>query len=67
MRRDVGKEVEFITVMTFDSLRNVIAFQGGDYQRAYVPDAARKILARWDEMAVHFQLREWRTYAAKNE
>ena len=28
MRRDVSSEVEFVTIMTFDSLQNVIDFQG---------------------------------------
>src|SRR5262245_8627918 len=39
-RRTVGDEVEFTTVMTFDSIENVIAFQGQDYETAYVPPAA---------------------------
>ncbi len=48
LRRDQGDEVEFITIMTFDSIQNVIDFQGEDYQRCYVPDAAKKVLKRWD-------------------
>jgi antibiotic biosynthesis monooxygenase (ABM) superfamily enzyme len=28
-RRDKGDEVEFVTIMTFESLQNVIDFQGG--------------------------------------
>jgi heme-degrading monooxygenase HmoA len=31
-RRDFDDEVEFSTVMTFDSLQNVIDFQGEDYK-----------------------------------
>ena len=42
-RRTVGDEVEFTTVMSFDSIDNVIAFQGQDYEAAYVPSAARKV------------------------
>ena len=30
--------------MSFDSLDNVIAFQGEDYEAAYVPEEARKLL-----------------------
>ena len=29
-RYDLGNEVEFVTIMTFDSLQNVIDFQGED-------------------------------------
>ncbi|MBL4907779.1 MAG: hypothetical protein JKX94_10040 [Sneathiella sp.] len=57
------EEVEFITVMTFDSLQNVISFQGDDYQRCYVPDAAKKVLKRWDETSDHFDVEEYRQYS----
>ncbi|MDZ7773202.1 MAG: hypothetical protein U5K31_10770 [Balneolaceae bacterium] len=49
-------EVEFITIMAFDSLENVIAFQGEDYRRAYVPEKARKVLKRWDSHASHYEV-----------
>jgi antibiotic biosynthesis monooxygenase (ABM) superfamily enzyme len=62
LRRDRGAEVEFITIMTFDSLQNVIDFQGEDYQRCYVPDAAQKVLKRWDQTSAHFEAREVRSY-----
>ena len=61
-RREHDDEVEFITVMTFDSIQNVIDFQGEDYERAYVPDAAQKILKRWDERSSHYETRESRAY-----
>ena len=62
LRRTVGDEVEFTTVMSFDSLDNVVAFQGKDYETAYVPDAARKILKRWDERSTHHEQRQVRQY-----
>jgi antibiotic biosynthesis monooxygenase (ABM) superfamily enzyme len=62
LRRNVGDEVEFTTVMTFDSLDNVIAFQGEDYEAAYVPEAARKILKRWDERSTHHEQVQARQY-----
>lgn len=62
LRRTAGDEVEFTTIMTFDSLNNVIAFQGEDYETAYVPDAARKILKRWDERSTHHEQRQIRSY-----
>jgi heme-degrading monooxygenase HmoA len=61
-RHELADEVEFCTVMTFDSLQNVIDFQGEDYERSYVPDAARKVLKRWDELSSHYETREMRNY-----
>jgi len=61
-RRDLDDEVEFITIMTFDSLQNVIDFQGKNYERCYVPDAARLVLKRWDQVSAHYELIECRKY-----
>ena len=61
-RRDLADEVEFSTIMTFDALQNVIDFQGDDYERSYVPDAAQKILKRWDDASSHYETRESRIY-----
>jgi len=55
-------EVEFITLMTFDSLQNVIDFQGPDYEASYVPDAAQAVLKRWDQTAAHYEVVETREY-----
>jgi antibiotic biosynthesis monooxygenase (ABM) superfamily enzyme len=54
LRRDLDQEVEFATVMIFDSLDNVRAFAGDDYETAYVPPAARTVLARFDEKSAHY-------------
>jgi len=62
LRRDLDDEVEFITIMTFDSIQNVIDFQGEDYQRCYVPDAAQKVLKRWNQVSDHFDVKEVRAY-----
>lgn len=64
LRLDHEGEVEFITMMTFDSLQNVIDFQGEEYAQAYVPDAAQKVLKRWDKLSAHYETRETRDYEA---
>ncbi len=51
-------EVEFITIMWFDSFYAVKQFAGEDYERAYVPPAAREVLARFDERSQHYEIRE---------
>lgn len=56
MRRDLDTEVEFATIMWFDSLEAVAGFVGNDVEVAHVPSAAREILTRWDEQVVHYQV-----------
>lgn len=56
MRRTLGEEVEFATIMWFDDLDSIRGFVGEDIEAAHVPAAARAVLARFDERAVHYQL-----------
>jgi hypothetical protein len=55
LRRELGDEVEFATVMLFDSLDHVRAFAGDDYDTAYVPPPARAVLSRFDERSAHYE------------
>jgi antibiotic biosynthesis monooxygenase (ABM) superfamily enzyme len=56
MRRDLGGEVEFQTLMWFDSLDSIKAFMGEDYAISHVPPQARAVLQRFDERAAHFEV-----------
>ena len=56
-RRTRASDVEFITVMWFDSLDSVRAFAGEDYEAAVVPPKARALLARFDERSQHYEVR----------
>ncbi len=56
MKRDVGEEIEFQTLMWFDDLEAVIAFVGEDYTQSHVPPPARAVLERFDERAAHFEV-----------
>lgn len=56
MRRDVGDEVEFQTLMWFERLDAIKAFMGDDYSVSYVPAAAQSVLKRFDERAAHFEV-----------
>ncbi len=49
-------EVEFVTLMRFDSWDAVKAFGGEDYAAAHVPAAAREVLARFDQRSQHYEL-----------
>lgn len=54
MRRDLGDEVEFLTVMWFEDIDSVKAFVGEDYEASHVPAEARAVLARFDERSAHY-------------
>ena len=55
MRRP-GAEVEFVTIMWFDSLDDVKRFVGEDYEVSHVSAEARAVLARFDERAAHYEV-----------
>jgi heme-degrading monooxygenase HmoA len=54
LRRQLATETEFITIMWFDSYDSVKRFAGEDYEKAVVPDKARKILSRYDSESQHY-------------
>ena len=56
LRRDAGAEVEFVTMTLFDSLDAVREFAGDDYEVAVVPPEGRRLLARFDERSVHYDI-----------
>jgi heme-degrading monooxygenase HmoA len=56
LRRQVGDEVEFITIMQFDSLDAVREFAGTDYEAAVVPPKARAVLSRFDARSQHYEI-----------
>lgn len=62
LRREHADEVEFITLMEFDSLDAIKAFVGEDVTASYVPDKAREVLAHWDSHSQHYEVREQRRY-----
>ncbi len=62
LRIELENEVEFATIMTFDSIQNVIDFQGENYKRSHVPDVAQAVLKRWDKESTHYELIEAREY-----
>jgi heme-degrading monooxygenase HmoA len=57
LRRKAGDEVEFVTIMEFESLDAVRAFAGEDYEVAVVPPQARVLLSRFDARSQHYEVR----------
>ena len=54
LRRATDEEVEFVTILWFDSLDGVRALAGPEYDVAYVPPKARAVLARFDTRSQHY-------------
>jgi antibiotic biosynthesis monooxygenase (ABM) superfamily enzyme len=61
MRRDLGDEIEFQTLMWFDDLDAIKAFMGEDYSLSHVPTEARAVLNSFDDRAAHYEVIERRT------
>jgi heme-degrading monooxygenase HmoA len=66
LRREAGEEVEFVTIMLFDSLDAVREFAGQDYEAAVVPEEARAVLSRFDQRSQHYELRAERRGEGEN-
>jgi heme-degrading monooxygenase HmoA len=56
-RRNLDAEVEFVTVMWFDSLESVRIFAGDEYEEAVVPPAARALLSHFDARSQHYEVK----------
>jgi antibiotic biosynthesis monooxygenase (ABM) superfamily enzyme len=56
-RRNLGDEVEFMTIMWFDSVEAIRAFAGEDYESAVVPPKARALLSRFDSRSQHYEIK----------
>jgi antibiotic biosynthesis monooxygenase (ABM) superfamily enzyme len=56
LRQDMGTEVEFITILLFDSIDSIRAVAGENYEDSIIPEERRKYLSRHDDKASHFQV-----------
>ncbi|MGL4610053.1 MAG: antibiotic biosynthesis monooxygenase [Trueperaceae bacterium] len=57
LRKTLKNEIEFVTIMTFDSLEAVRLFAGEDDEVAVVPAKARAVLSRFDAKSQHYEVR----------
>lgn len=62
LRRKLRGEIEFITIMWFNSLENIKSFTGEDYEVAHVPASAREVLKRFDARSQHYEVAEEYNY-----
>jgi heme-degrading monooxygenase HmoA len=57
LRRDLDSEVEFITILLWDSLDDLRAAAGhDDYETAIIPEERKKHLAHYDPKASHYEV-----------
>lgn len=56
LRRISGNEVEFITILLWDSIASIRAVAGADYEKAVIPEERRKYLVRFDAKAAHYEI-----------
>jgi len=56
LRRTTGQEVEFITILLWDSVDDIRAVAGEEYEVAVIPEERRRVLSRWDERASHYEV-----------
>jgi len=61
LRRPNEDSVGFVTIMWFESLEAVRVFAGTEYEVAVVPEAARRLLQRFDARSAHYEVLERRT------
>lgn len=56
LTRNLGNEVEFTTIMWFDSIEAVKIFAGENYEQAYVSEKARTFLTQFDKQSIHTEV-----------
>ena len=57
LRRNLGNEVEFITIMLWDSIDAIRTAAGhADYETAIIPEERRKYLAHYDARSAHYEV-----------
>ena len=56
LRREAGDEIEFVTIMLWDSIDAIRAVTGADYESAVVPEERRKYLSHYDAKSLQYEI-----------
>ena len=56
LKRFTSNEVEFITIMYFETMDAIKQFAGEDHETAVVPEKAQKLLLRYDQTSQHYEI-----------
>lgn len=52
------EEVEFLVMMQFDAIDAIKEFAGEDYETAFIPEKAKRLLHRYESKAKHYELHD---------
>jgi heme-degrading monooxygenase HmoA len=55
-KRSVGSEVEFMTIMLWESLEAIQAIAGPEFEKAVIPQERRRYLTRYDSESAHYEI-----------
>ena len=56
LRRDLGHEVEFVTIIFWESLAALKAFAGENYEVSIIPEERKKYLSKHEDRAAHYEV-----------
>ncbi|MGA9391420.1 MAG: antibiotic biosynthesis monooxygenase [Candidatus Sulfotelmatobacter sp.] len=56
LRKNQKDEVDFITIMIWDSIDSIRDFVGADYETSVIPEERRRYLCRHDAKAGHYEV-----------
>ena len=56
LRRVLGDEIEFITIMVWESIEKLQAVAGPNYAVAIIPEDRLKYLSRYDKESAHYEI-----------
>jgi antibiotic biosynthesis monooxygenase (ABM) superfamily enzyme len=57
LRRSLANEVEFITIMVWESIEALQSVAGPHYAAAIIPEDRLKFLSRFDKESAHYEIR----------
>ncbi len=55
-KRSNGSEVEFITIMLWESIDAIQAIAGPEFEKAVVPPERRRYLTRYETESAHYEI-----------
>lgn len=56
LKRELNDEVEFTTIMWFDSIDSIKSFAGEDYETAHIDPNVQKLLSNYDRNSTHSEV-----------
>ncbi|MDN5204978.1 hypothetical protein QQ008_26545 [Fulvivirgaceae bacterium BMA10] len=58
LKKTSATEIEFMTIIYFDSIATIKQFVGEDYQTAHIPEPAGKLLSKYNKKVEHYEVKD---------